>query len=156
LEAGYLLGDLSDAGFSIKELGLAGFSPEELRENGFSAQKLIEAGLLYSLAQLISGHYSAKELQEAGFSPRSLKGVFPLRDLRRAGFSYMDMKEAGISDSALRCAGFCFFIREESPEEMENPDSEEREDFTEKSTQTCVEEVEASDSGKPAGLQLKG
>ncbi|CAM2762087.1 type IVB secretion system protein DotG/IcmE [Legionella anisa] len=132
--AGFTAQEMKDAGFSDDELKGAGYTPEEIarasglpagitaadvRKAGCSVDALVKlrkAGVSASAIRRISGcsveqlkaaGFTAKELRDAGFSAADLKRAgFTPEELRAAGFTARDLLNAGFTPDDLAKAGY--------------------------------------------------
>jgi hypothetical protein len=121
--AGFTASQMKDSGLSARELRVAGYNLEQLRAAGFddAVQALRSAG--FSAVQLSEAMYSPKQLRDGGFNaaelnfivdcdPRALIAAgYSVAELRRDGFTAVQLKAAGITDEQLIEGGFLFFER---------------------------------------------
>jgi ribosomal protein L13E len=112
---GFQLADLKEAGFTLKELkelkrpGNGGadvaFTLQDFMRLGYSCIECKKAG--YSLTALRSG-YSEEDLKVTTFTTKAelAEDGFPIQQLKLAGFSAYELRDAGIKLSVLEKLGY--------------------------------------------------
>jgi hypothetical protein len=95
---------ISSDGFSIKELYNAGCNFSDLLDIGFGFSNFKKEGI--STQELFHAGCKLGEFLDFGFDLPAIKGLFPARQMRIAGFSFSTLAAAGYSSIDLINAGF--------------------------------------------------
>jgi uncharacterized protein YjbI with pentapeptide repeats len=113
LKAEFKLTDLKAAGFILDELKAVGFLLAELKAAGFILDELKDKFTLaelnkeFTISELKDGDFTLAELKNGGINVAELHEVgYSFNQLRVAGFSAVDCRNANMSNSELPTSGF--------------------------------------------------